>query len=70
MPPGSLIKKEIIRVLKENDSEPWYITKLARELPVSATSISIHVRELEEEGKVKTFKREGSRAKYVEVRDD
>lgn len=70
MPKGPLIKKEILEILSKKSDEVWYITKLAEEMPVSKTAVSNHIKELEKKGKVESYKRAGSRAKYVKIKEE
>lgn len=60
-------KEKVIKLLSNNNDKKWYISKIADGLGISVGTASNYIGELEEEGKVETYKQEGSRAKYVRL---
>lgn len=65
-----LAKEEIIKLIKNNPDQKWFVSKIANKIGVSVGSASNYINELIEEGKLKANNQEGSSAKYLEIKSE
>lgn len=70
MPVPDLIKRNILRVIRENPDEKFWISKLNRRLGLSIQTVSKYVDELIEEGKLESNYQSKRKLVYIPEEKD
>lgn len=70
MPVPDLIKKNILRVIRRNPNEEFWISKLTRRLGLSIQTVSKYVDELIEEGKLESDHQSKKKLVYMSEEKD